>query len=90
MNSDPHILGIPARDVLRSILNKWSLPSSPQACGLSSPAFLGDAGKIELSHFINFSVGDQFIRKGEMEDSEEVNSYVSGGAQRSIQQKLLQ
>jgi len=37
-NSDPHILGIPAGDVLHS-LHKDSLPSS-LACGLSSPTFI--------------------------------------------------
>jgi len=38
-NSNPHILGIPAGDELRSVLNKYTLPSSSLACGLSSPSF---------------------------------------------------
>jgi len=38
-NSNPHILGIPAGDELRSRPNKPSLPSSSLACGLPSPTF---------------------------------------------------
>jgi len=57
-NSDPHIPGIPTGDELRSVLNKDSLPSSSQACGLPSPAFIGDNSRIELSHSINSFVGD--------------------------------
>jgi len=69
-NSDPHIPGIPAGDVLRSMLNKYSLPSSSLDCGLSSPAFIGDDGRIEL-YSINFFVGDQPIIQREMEGSDE-------------------
>jgi len=39
-NSNPHILGIPAGDGLRSMLNKFSLPSSSLACGLPLPLSL--------------------------------------------------
>jgi len=70
-NSNPHILGIPAGDELHSVLNKYSLPSSSLACGLSSPAFIGDNGRIELSSLINFFVGDQPIIQREMEGSDE-------------------
>jgi len=66
-NSNPHILGIPVRDELRSVLNKYGLPSSSLACGLSSPAFIANDGRIELSYSINFFVGDQPIIQREME-----------------------
>jgi len=62
-NSDHHILGIPAGDELRSVLNKYSLPSS-LACGLPSPAFIADDGRIELSYSINFFVGVSPSYKG--------------------------
>jgi len=68
-NSDPHIPGIPARDEhsINSVL-----PSSSLACGLPSPAFIGDDGRIELSYSINFFVGDhQPIIQWEMEGSDE-------------------
>jgi len=55
-NSNPNIPGIPARDEQRSMLNKDSLPSFSQACGLPSPAFIGNNGRIELSYSINFFV----------------------------------
>jgi len=70
-NSNPHILGIPARDELRSLLNKDSIPSSSLACGLSSPSFIGNDGRIELSYSTNFFVGDQPIIQREMEGSDE-------------------
>jgi len=70
-NSSPYILEIPARDELRSVLNKYSLPSSSLACGLSSPSFIGDDGRIELSYSVNFFVGDQPIMQREMEGSDE-------------------
>jgi len=65
-NSNPHILGIPAGDELRSRPNKPT--SSSLACGLASPAFIG---RIELSYSINFFVGDQPIIQREMEGSDE-------------------
>jgi len=68
-NSDPHILGIPAGD---DVLIKDTSPSS-LACGLPSPAFIGNNGRIELSYLINFFVGDQPIIQREMEGSEEVS-----------------
>jgi len=75
-NSNPHIPGIPARDELRSMLNKYSLPSSSLACGLPSPSFIGDDCRIstfliELSYLINLFVGDQLIIQREMEGSDE-------------------
>jgi len=66
-NSNPHILGIPTRDELHSMLNKYSLPSSSLACGLPSPVFIGDNSRIELSYSIKFFVGDQPIKQREME-----------------------
>jgi len=69
-NSDPHILAIPAGDEQCSVLNKDSLPSS-LACGLPSPAFIGNDGRIELSYSLNFFVGDQPIMQREMEGSDE-------------------
>jgi len=66
-NSDPHIPGIPDGDEL----NRHSLPSSSLACGLPSPAFIGDYGRIELSYSVNFFVGDQLIIQREMEGSDE-------------------
>jgi len=66
-NSNPYIPGIPAGDVLRSMLNKYSLSSSSLACGLSSPAFIGNDSRIELYFF----VGDQPIIQREMEGSDE-------------------
>jgi len=53
------------------VLNKISSPSSPLACGLSSPIFIGNNSRIELSYSINFFVGDQLIIQREMEGSEE-------------------
>jgi len=35
------------------------------------PTFIGNDGRIKLSYTIRIFVGDQFIRKGEMEGSEE-------------------
>jgi len=66
----PHILRIPARDELCSVLNKHSLPSSSLACGLPSPAFIGNDSRIELSYSINLFVGDQLITQREMEGSD--------------------
>jgi len=68
-NSNSHILGIPARDELCPVLNKYSLPSSSLACGLPSPTFIDDYGRIELSY--SFFVGDQPIIQREMEGSDE-------------------
>jgi len=68
---NPHIPGIPARDELCSNLNKDSLPSSSLACGLPSPTFIGNNGRIELSYSVNFFVGDQPIIKREMQGSDE-------------------
>jgi len=45
-------MGIPAGDELRSRPNKPSLPSSSLACGLPSPAFIGNDGRIELSYSV--------------------------------------
>jgi len=59
-NSNPHIPGIPAGDVL----NKDSLPSS-----LSH--FHWQRWQDELSYLINFFVGDQPIIQREMEGSDE-------------------
>jgi len=64
-------LGIPAGDELRSMLNKYSLPSFSLACGLSSPAFIGNNSRIELSYLVNFFVGDQPILQKEMKGSDE-------------------
>jgi len=47
------------------------LPSSSLPCGLPSPAFIGDNGRIELSYSINFFVGDQPIIQREMEGNDE-------------------
>jgi len=70
-NSNPQIPGIPAGDELGSRPNKPSLPPSSLACGLPSPAFIGNDGRIELSYSINFFVGDQPIIQREMEGSDE-------------------
>jgi len=63
-NSNPHILGIPARDELCSML-KYSLPSSLWVVSLAMTA------GYELSYLINFFVGDQPIIQREMEGSDE-------------------
>jgi len=55
---------------LRSVLNKYSFPSSSLACG-SSPTFIGNDSRIELSDSVNFFVGDQPIIQREMEGSDE-------------------
>jgi len=52
------------------LLNKYSLPSS-LACGLPSPAFIGNDCRIELSYSVNLFVGDQPIIQREMEGSDE-------------------
>jgi len=70
-NSNSNVPGIPARDELRPMLNKDSLPSSSLACGLPSPAFIGDDSRIELSYLINLFVGDQPNIQREMEGSDE-------------------
>jgi len=48
-----------------------SLLSSSLAYGFSSPAFIGNDSRIELLASIIIFLGDQFIRKGEIEGSEE-------------------
>jgi len=55
------------------VLNKYSLPSSSLACGLPSPAFIGDDSRIELSYSTNFFVEDQPIIQREMKGSDKVS-----------------